>query len=132
MMNEDSEPMNFSEVRRLAKGLGVKGFQVTDVDKYAKKAKNHTEPKNCVVYIASIDNPNFGHYAGIFTESDGSLNYQDSFGKMNDVPDCLKSCGRLMTINKVKYQGIKANNCGYLSMLHVATHDEIDPTVLVK
>ena len=60
-----------------------------------------------------------GHYVSVFTEDDGSLNYQDSFGKMNKCP--LTDINRTIHTNKVKYQSIFANNCGYLALLHLYT-----------
>ena len=62
-----------------------------------------------------------------FTENDGSLNYQDSFGKMNKCP--LTDINRTIHTNKVKYQSIFANNCGYLALLHLYTHDKVDPII---
>ena len=62
-----------------------------------------------------------------FRESDGSLNYQDSFGNFNEFP--MKDVSRVFHINKVKYQSVFANNCGYLALLHLYTHDELDPKV---
>ena len=50
---------------------------------------------------------------------------QDSFGEMNDFP--LTGTNRVFRVNKVKYQSIFANNCGYLALLHLYTHDAVDP-----
>ena len=59
-----------------------------------------------------------------FREPDGTLNYQDSFGKLNEFP--LADTNRVFRVNKVKYQSIFANNCGYLTLLHLYTHDTVD------
>ena len=68
-----------------------------------------------------------GHYDSCFHESDGPLNYQDSFGKLNEFP--LADTNRVFHVNKVKYQSIFANNCGYLVLLHLYTHDAVDPAI---
>ena len=64
---------------------------------------------------------------GSFRDDDGTLNYQDSFGEMNDFP--LTGTNRVFRVNKVKYQSIFANNCGYLALLHLYTHDAVDPAI---
>lgn len=126
-MNIDSNPLSFAEVRRLARDLQIPDFKVLELKQYKRLAKNHTEPANCIIYIPWKDQPNRGHYVSCFRERDGSLNYQDSFGNFNDFP--MKDVNRVFHINKVKYQSVFANNCGYLALLHLYTHDELDPSV---
>ena len=127
MLNEDSEPMTFNQIRKIAKVLEIPDFKVLEIDKYKKLACKYREPKNCIIYIPWENNSNMGHYVSCFTENDGSLNYQDSFGKLNECP--LKDINRTIHTNKVKYQSVFANNCGYLSLLHLYTHDKIDPII---
>ena len=140
-MNIDSNPLSFAEVRRLARDLQIPDFKVLELKQYKRLAKNHTEPANCIIYIPWKDQPNrgqeatrsvasgvaTGHYVSCFRESDGSLNYQDSFGSFNEFP--MNDVNRVFHTNKVKYQSVFANNCGYLSLLHLYTHDELDPKV---
>jgi len=128
-MNEDSEPMTFSQVTKIARNLGIRDFKVLDLNDYCRLARNHDEPENCVIYIPDKSVPNMGHYVGCFRENSGALNYQDSFGSANEFPKQLRATGRKFKINKVKYQSYTSNNCGYLALLHVCTHDQIDPKV---
>ena len=126
-MNIDSNPLSFAQVRRLARDLQIPDFKVLELKQYKRLAKNHTEPANCIIYIPWENEPNRGHYVSCFREKDGSLNYQDSFGSFNEFP--LKDVNRVFHKNKVKYQSVFANNCGYLALLHLYTHDEVDPEV---
>ena len=126
-MNVDAEPMTFAEVTKLAKQLGIPDFKVLELDKYKQLAKKYKEPANCIIWIPFEDGSSLGHYVSCFREPDGTLNYQDSFGGLNDFP--LSDTNRLFRVNKVKYQSIFANNCGYLALLHLYTHDAIDPAI---
>ena len=141
-MNVDAEPMTFDEVRKLAKQLEIPDFDVMELDKYKSLAKKYKEPANCIIWIPFEDGgkreelrssrghkvpPRFGHFVSCFREPDGTLNYQDSFGEMNDFP--LTGTNRVFRVNKVKYQSIFANNCGYLALLHLYTHDAVDPAI---
>ena len=157
-MNVDAEPMTFDEVRKLAKQLEIPDFDVMELDKYKSLAKKYKEPANCIIWIPFEDNskreelrssrghkvpPRFGHFVSCFREDDGTLNYQDSFGTkgdaegipggdivaspLNDFP--LTGTNRVFRVNKVKYQSIFANNCGYLALLHLYTHDAVDPAI---
>ena len=141
-MNVDAEPMTFDEVRKLAKQLEIPDFDVMELDKYKSLAKKYKEPANCIIWIPFEDGgkreelrssrghkvpPRFGHFVSCFREDDGTLNYQDSFGEMNDFP--LTGTNRVFRVNKVKYQSIFANNCGYLALLHLYTHDTVDPAI---
>lgn len=119
--------MTFNQVRRIAKILEIPDFKVLEIDKYKKLASKYKEPKNCIIFIPWENSENMGHYVSCFTQDDGSLNYQDSFGKMNKCP--LTDINRTIHINKVKYQSIFANNCGYLALLHLYTHDKVDPII---
>ena len=116
-MNIDSEPMTFDEVRKLAKQLEIPDFDVMELDKYIPLAKKCKEPANCIIWIPFEDEGNLGHYVSCFRESNGILNYQDSFGKLNEFP--LLVTNRVFYVNKVKYQSIFANNCGYQALLHL-------------
>ena len=126
-MNVDAEPMTFAEVTKLAKQLGIPDFKVLELDKYKQLAKRYKEPANAIIWIPFENNGSLGHYVSCFREPDGTLNYQDSFGGLNDFP--LAGTNRLFRVNKVKYQSIFANNCGYLALLHLYTHDAIDPAI---
>ena len=126
-MNVDAEPMTFEEVRKLAKQLEIPDFDVMELDKYKSLAKKYKEPANCIIWIPFEDGGKLGHFVSCFREDDGTLNYQDSFGEMNDFP--LTGTNRVFRVNKVKYQSIFANNCGYLALLHLYTHDAIDPAI---
>ena len=126
-MNVDAEPMTFAEVTKLAKQLGIPDFKVLELDKYKQLAKKYKEPANCIIWIPFENNGSLGHYVSCFREPDGTLNYQDSFGGLNDFP--LSDTNRVFRVNKVKYQSIFANNCGYLALLHLYTHDAVDPAV---
>ena len=141
-MNVDAEPMTFEEVRKLAKQLEIPDFDVMELDKYKSLAKKYKEPANCIIWIPFEDGgkreersssrghkvpPRFGHFVSCFRDDDGTLNYQDSFGEMNDFP--LTGTNRVFRVNKVKYQSIFANNCGYLALLHLYTHDAVDPAI---
>ena len=138
-MNIDSNPLSFAQVRRLARDLQIPDFKVLELKQYKRLAKNYTEPANCIIYIPWKDQPNRGHYVSCFRERDGvvgdnsgaplgaPLNYQDSFGSFNEFP--LKDVNRVFHKNKVKYQSVFANNCGYLALLHLYTHDELDPAI---
>ena len=85
-MNVDAEPMTFDEVRKLAKQLEIPDFDVMELDKYIPLAKKYKEPANCIIWIPFEDGGSLGHYVSCFREDDGTLNYQDSFGEMNDFP----------------------------------------------
>lgn len=140
-MNIDSNPLSFSQVRRLARDLQIPDFKVLELKQYKRLVKKYKEPANCIIYIPWENEPNrgqeatrsvasgvaTGHYVSCFREKDGSLNYQDSFGSFNEFP--MKDVSRVFHINKVKYQSVFANNCGYLALLHLYTHDELDPEV---
>lgn len=128
--------MTFAEVTKLAKQLRIPDFKVLELDKYKQLAKKYKEPANCIIWIPFENNGGLrsspgeaalGHYVSCFREPDGTLNYQDSFGGLNDFP--LTDTNRIFRVNKVKYQSIFANNCGYLALLHLYTHDAIDPAV---
>ena len=129
-MNEDAEPMTFAEVTKLAKQLGIPDFKVLELDKYKRLVKKYKESANCTIWIPfegeSMDS-RMGHYISCFREPDGTSNYQDSFGKLNEFP--LADTNRVFHVNKVKYQSIFANNCGYLALLHLYIHDAIDSAV---
>ena len=114
-MNVDSEPMTFNEVRKLAKQLEIPDFDVMELDKYKRLAKQYKEPVNCIIWILLKNGGSLGHYVSCFRESDGILNYQDNYGKLNEFP--LTGTNRVFHVNKVKYQSIFANNCGYLTLL---------------
>ena len=142
-MNVDAEPMTFDEVRKLAKQLEIPDFDVMELDKYKSLAKKYKEPANCIIWIPFEDGGKLGHFVSCFREDDGTLNYQDSFGTkgdaegipggdivaspLNDFP--LTGTNRVFRVNKVKYQSIFANNCGYLALLHLYTHDAVDPAI---
>ena len=120
--------MTFDEVRKLAKQLEIPDFDVMELDKYKRLAKKYKEPVNCIIWIPFEDGrESLGHYVSCFRKPDGSLNYQDSFGKLNDFP--LAGLNRVFHVNKVKYQSIFANNCGYLTLLHLYTHNTVDPAI---
>jgi len=123
--------MSFKDVEYLAKSLHIPDFKVLDLSVYCKLAKTYSEPKNCVIYIPHENSPNTGHYVGVFTEPDNNstIQYQDSFGSKNEFPKQLIDTGRKFKKNTVKYQSWTSNNCGYLSVLFVCTHDMIDPKV---
>ena len=123
----DADPLTFAEVRKLGKQLGIPDFKVMELDKYKRLAKQYKEPANCIIWIPFDDDEGMGHYVSCFREPDGTLNYQDSFGKLNDFP--LGDTGRIFRVNKVKYQSVFANNCGYLALLHLYTHDAVDPAI---
>ena len=125
-MNVDGEPMTFAQVTKLGKQLGIPDFKVLELDKYKQLAKKYKEPANCIIWIPFENNGALGHYVSCFREPEGTLTYQDSFGGLNDFP--LSDTNRVFRVNKVKYQSIFANNCGYLA-LHLYTHDAIDPAV---
>lgn len=112
----------------MAKTLEIPDFKVLELEKYKKLAKKYKEPQNCIIYIPFENDSNNGHYVSCFREDDGTLNYQDSFGNLNEFP--LSDIDRIFHKNKVKYQSIFANNCGYLALLHLYTHDAIDPLVI--
>ena len=101
--------MTFNQIRRIAKVLEIPDSRVLEIDKYKKLAKKYKEPKNCILFIPWENNTNMGHYVSCFREYDGSLNYQDSFGKMNKCP--LTDINRTIHTNKVKYQSVFANLC---------------------
>ena len=148
-MNVDAEPMTFDEVRKLAKQLEIPDFDVMELDKdevrklakqleipdfdvmeldkYKRLAKKNKEPANCIIWIPFENSGNLGHFVSCFREPDGTLNYQDSFGEMNVFP--LAGTNRVFRVIKVKYQSIFANNCGYLALLHLYTHDVVDPAI---
>ena len=126
-MNVDSEPMTFAEVRKLAEQLEIPDFDVMELDKYKILAKKYKEPENCIIWIPFGDGDPLGHYVSRFREPDGTLNYQDSFGKLNEFP--LTDTNRVFHVNKVKYQSIFANNCNYLALLHLYTYDVVDPAI---
>ena len=126
-MNVDSEPITFNEIRKLAKQLEIPDFDVMELNKYKRLAKQYKEPANFIIWIPFEDGGSLGHYVSCFRESDDTLNYQDSFGKLNDFP--LTDTNRVFHVNKVKYQSIFANNCGYLALLHLYTHDAVDPVI---
>ena len=135
--------MTFDEVRKLAKQLEIPDFDVMELDKYKSLAKKYKEPANCIIWIPFEDKGKLGHFVSCFREDDGTLNYQDSFGTkggddvtsrgnivsapINDFP--LTGTDRVFRVNKVKYQSIFANNCGYLALLHLYTHDAVDPAI---
>ena len=126
-MNEDAKPLSDSEVYMMANLLEIPDFKVLRLSEYKELAKKYKEPANCIIWIPFSKGGNFGHYVSCFREPDGTLNYQDSFGGLNDFP--LSDTNRVFRVNKVKYQSIFANNCGYLALLHLYTHDAIDPAV---
>ena len=137
-MNVDAEPMTFDEVRKLAKQLEIPDFDVMELDKYKSLAKKYKEPANCIIWIPFEDGGKLGHFVSCFREDDGTLNYQDSFGTKGDaegiprgniVSAPLTGTNRVFRVNKVKYQSIFANNCGYLALLHLYTHDAVDPAI---
>jgi len=129
-MNNDCEPMTFAQVTSIAKQLCIPDFKVLELNDYCELARSHHEPTNCVIYIPHDDNPNTGHYVGAFTCNNCVINYQDSYGqKVNPMPQQLRNTGRKFKVNRVKYQSYFSNNCGYLALLHVATHDKVDPCV---
>ena len=126
-MNVDAEPMTFVEVRKLAKQVEIPDFDVMELDKYKRLAKKYKESANCIIWISFGDGGSLGYYVSCFREPDGTLNYQDSFGKLKDFP--LTGTNGVFHVNKVKYQSIFANNRGYLELLHLYTHDAVDPTI---
>ena len=97
-MNVDAPPMTFDEVRRLAKQLKIPDIDVMELDKYKRLAKQYKEPANCIMWIPFKDNDKLGHYVSCFREPDGTLNYQDSSGKMDDFP--LADTNRVFRVNK--------------------------------
>ena len=50
-MNVDAEPMIFDEVRKLAKQLEIRDFDVMELDKYKSLAKQYKETANCILCI---------------------------------------------------------------------------------
>ena len=40
MLNKDSDPMSFNQIRKIAKVLEIPNFKVLEIDKYKKLAKN--------------------------------------------------------------------------------------------
>ena len=127
LLNEDSKSLTFRQVRYLAKQLGIPDFKVLDLKDYIVKANKYKEPANCIIYVPWKNQPNRGHFVSCFRESDGVLNYQDSFGQVNEFP--LDKVKRKFKINKVRYQSMFSNNCAYLALLHLYTHDKIDPVI---
>ena len=119
--------MSFKEVTKIAYELGIPDFAVLELDKYKKLARNYNEPEHAIIYIPWKNEPNKGHYVSCFRESNGILNYQDSFGNKNEFP--MNDINRKFKINKVKYQSYFSNNCGYLALLHLFTHDKLDPLI---
>lgn len=137
-MNVDGNPLTFNEVKRLARDLQIPDFKVLDLKDYKRLVKNYKEPKNCIIFLPFDENPNDGHYVSCFREPDGSLNYQDSFGDFGynknlgsnfDNFPLRDVKNRVFHTNKVKYQSVFANNCGYLALLHLYTHDKLDPMI---
>lgn len=138
-MNEDSNPLTFRQVTYLAKQLGIPDFKVLDLKDYIVKANKYKEPANCIIYVPWKNQPNRGHFVSCFREANGVsattggstnngvLNYQDSFGQVNEFP--LDKVKRKFKINKVRYQSMFSNNCAYLALLHLYTHDKIDPVI---
>ena len=128
LLNEDSNPLTFRQVTYLAKQLGIPDFKVLDLKDYIVKANKYKEPANCIIYVPWKNQPNRGHFVSCFRESNnGVLNYQDSFGQVNEFP--LDKVKRKFKINKVRYQSMFSNNCAYLALLHLYTHDKIDPVI---
>ena len=127
LLNEDSNPLTFRQVTYLAKQLGIPDFKVLDLKDYIVKANKYKEPANCITYVPWKNQPNRGHFVSCFRESDGVLNYQDSFGQVNEFP--LDKVKRKFKINKVRYQSMFSNNCAYLALLHLYTHDKVDPVI---
>ena len=127
-MNEDSNPLTFRQVTYLAKQLDIPDFKVLDLKDYIVKANKYKEPANCIIYVPWKNQPNRGHFVSCFREAkNGVLNYQDSFGQVNEFP--LDKVKRKFKINKVRYQSMFSNNCAYLALLHLYTHDKIDPVI---
>ena len=54
-MNVDSEPMTFNEVQKLAKQLDIPDFDVMELNKYKRLAKQYKEPANCIIWIPFED-----------------------------------------------------------------------------
>ena len=130
LLNEDSNPLTFRQVTYLAKQLGIPDFKVLDLKDYIVKANKYKEPANCIIYVPWKNQPNRGHFVSCFREGsakNGVLNYQDSFGQVNEFP--LDKVKRKFKINKVRYQSMFSNNCAYLALLHLYTHDKIDPVI---
>ena len=126
-MNVDAEPMIFAEVQKLAKQLEIPDFKVIELDKYKSLAKKYKELANCIIWIPFEDGGSLGHYVSCFHKPDGTLNYQNNFGKLSEFP--LADTNRLFHVNKVKYQSIFANTCSYFALLHLYTHDAVDPDI---
>ena len=126
LLNEDSNPLTFRQVTYLAKQLGIPDFKVLDLKDYIVKANKYKEPANCIIYVPWKNQPNRGHFVSCFREG-SVLNYQDSFGQVNEFP--LDKVKRKFKINKVRYQSMFSNNCAYLALLHLYTHDKIDPVI---
>ena len=59
-MNVDAPPMTFDEVRKLAKQLEIPDFDVMELDKYKRLAKQYKEPANCIIWIPFEDEGNLG------------------------------------------------------------------------
>ena len=85
-MNVDAEPMTFDEVRKLAKQLEIPDFDVMELHKYIPMAKQYKELANCIIWIPFEDCGSLGYFVSCFRKSNGTLNYQDSFGEMNVFP----------------------------------------------
>lgn len=137
-MNVDANPLSFNEIKRLARDLQIPDFKVLELEQYKRLVKNYKEPENCIIFLPYDENPNRGHYVSCFRQSDGSLNYQDSFatygygkhlGESFDHFPLRDVKNRTFHTNKVKYQSVFANNCGYLALLHLYTHDKVDPKI---
>ena len=100
--------MTFDEVRKLAKQLEIPDFDVMELDKYKSLAKKYKEPANCIIWIPFEDGGKLGHFVSCFREDDGTLNYQDSFGEMNDFP--LTGTNRVFRVCEGKrsvYNGVQ-------------------------
>lgn len=122
-MNKNSPPMNSKKLISMAKTLGLDDFKVLDSQDYVSRLRNHTEPSNCIIFIAN-ENSNIGHFTAAYTAEDG-IHYSDSLGSSNskEFINKMKSTGRDIHVeNGSSYQNNKTSNCGYLSLLFLVSH----------
>ena len=127
--NVNSPPLTFKQVRYLAHKLGVPDFKVIDMEPYIELAKKSDEPLNAVLFKPhenqSTPGVTTGHFIGAYTNAKTNvIHICDSFGKESEP---IKIPGRTVTNSKSVVQPDNYSNCGYLSLLFVATHGTVRP-----
>ena len=127
--NINSPPLSFKQVRYLANKLGIPDFKVLDLKDYIELAKKNDEPKNSVLFKPheNQETPGVttGHFIGAYTDSKtGVIHVCDSFGSDNEV---IRIPNRKVINSRSIVQPDSQSNCGYLSLLFVATHGSVKP-----